>query len=127
MRIHIRDGDIHLHDTRTRLPFKYGIATMTSAPHLFLRLRVEVDGRPATGIASDGLAPKWFTKDPARPIEEETHEMLRVIENALRLAVGMKADSAFDAWLAVHQAQSEWGKREGLPPLLTQFGTSLVE
>jgi hypothetical protein len=127
MKVHIRDGDIHLHDTRTRLPFKYGIATMTSAPHLFLRLRVEVDGKMATGIAADGLAPKWFTKDPARPIEEESHEMLRVIENALRLAVGLRADSAFDAWSAVHRAQSAWGKTEGLPPLLTQFGTSLVE
>jgi hypothetical protein len=127
MKVHIQGGDIRLHDTQTRLPFKYGIATMTSAPHLFLRLRVEVDGRPSTGIAADGLPPKWFTKDPARPISEETHEMLRVIENALRLAAGIKAHTPFDAWLAVHGTQSVWGKAERLPPLLTQFGTSLVE
>jgi hypothetical protein len=127
MKVHVREGDIHLLDVRTRMPFKYGIATMTSTPHLFLRLRVEVDGKLATGISADHLPPKWFTKDPARPIAEETHEMLHVIENALRLAVGMKADTAFEAWLAVLQAQSEWGKTERLPPLLTQFGASLVE
>jgi hypothetical protein len=127
MKVHIREGDIHLLDVRTRMPFKYGIATMTSTPHLFLRLRVEVDGKLTTGIAADHLPPKWFTKDPARPVEEETHEMLRVIENALRLAVGVKADTPFDAWLAVHQAQAKWGKAEQLPALLTQFGTSLVE
>src|SRR5262249_11169008 len=127
MKVHIRDGDIHLHDTKTRLPFKYGIATMTSAPHLFLRLKVEVDGQPATGIAADGLAPKWFTKDPNRPLAEETHEMLRVIENALRLAVRVQAETPFDAGLQVHEAQSSWGRSERLPPLLTQFGTSLVE
>src|SRR5262245_30975597 len=103
MTVHIRTGDIHLHDTKTRLPFHYGIATMTSAPHLFLRLGVEVAGRLATGIAADGLAPKWFTKDPDRPLVEETHEMLRVIENALRLAKGVRGRTPFDAWLQVQE------------------------
>src|SRR5437016_3809571 len=32
MKIHIREGDIHLTNLRTRLPFKYGIVTMTSTP-----------------------------------------------------------------------------------------------
>src|SRR6266849_4226696 len=127
MNLHIQDGDIHLLDIRTRMPFKYGIATMTSTPHLFLRLHVEVGGKPATGIAADHLPPKWFTKDPDRPVGHETHEMLRVVEKALRLAVGLRADSAFDAWLQHQEAQSAWGRDEHLPPLLTQFGTSLVE
>jgi hypothetical protein len=127
MNVHIREGDIHLLDVRTRMPFKYGIATMTSTPHLFLRLRAEVDGKLTTGIAADHLPPKWFTKDPARPVEEETHEMLRVIENALRLAVGVRGDTPFDASAAVSKAQESWGSKSGLPPLLTQFGSSLVE
>jgi hypothetical protein len=127
MNVHIRGGDIHLLDIRTRMPFKYGIATMTSTPHLFLRLKVQVDGKPATGIAADHLPPKWFTKDPDRPVGEETHEMLRVAEKALELAVGLRADCAFDAWLQHQQAQSAWGRDEQLPSLLTQFGTSLVE
>jgi hypothetical protein len=127
MKVRIGDGDIHLLDTRTRLPFRYGIATMTSAPHLFLRLHVEVDGRLSSGITADGLPPKWFTKEPARPIADEIEEMLRVIEQALHLAVGVEAESPFDAWLQVYRAQSSWGKSKGLPPLLTQFGASLVE
>lgn len=127
MKVHIRDGDIHELDARTRLPFRYGIVTMTSAPQLFLRLRVEVDGKPAAGIAADGLPPKWFTKDPKRPIDEETEEMRRVIASALRLAAGLRADSPFDAWRQLAEAQSAWGEKEELPPLLTQFGTSLVE
>src|SRR5919204_1461808 len=106
MIVHLRDGDIHLLDIGTRMPFKYGIATMTRTPHLLLRLRVEVNGTPATGVAADHLPPKWFTKDPSRPLAEETHEMLRVVENALRQALGVRADSPFDAWLRVHQAQS---------------------
>src|SRR5262245_1458434 len=127
MRIHIRDGDIHLTDVRTRMPFKYGIATMTEAPHAFVRLRVEVDGRPATGVSADTLPPKWFTKDPNRPVDDEVAEMLRVIEQAVRLAPGTRADSPFDAWRQLWDAQAAWGQGEGLPALLVHFGTSLVE
>jgi hypothetical protein len=127
MDIRIADGDIHLLDIRTRMPFKYGIATMTRSPHAFVRLRAEVDGRQSVGIAADHLPPKWFTKDPARPPDDEVAEMLDVIEHALRLGVGLRADSAFAAWRALWDAQHAWGTARGLPPLLTHFGTSLVE
>src|SRR5262249_32414084 len=126
MKVHIRDGDIHLHDTRTRLPFKYGIATMTSAPHLFLRLRVEAEGKLSTRLAADGLPPKWLTTDPNRGIGEELHEMLRVIEHALQVAIGVTADSVFGAWEQIRYSQFKWGIQERLPELLTQFGTSLA-
>jgi L-alanine-DL-glutamate epimerase-like enolase superfamily enzyme len=127
MNLRIHHGDIFLLDVRTRLPFKYGIATMTRTPHAFVRLRLEVDGKPATGIAADHLPPKWFTKDPAKPIEEEIAEMLRVIAHALELAAGLRASSPFDAWRQLYEAQAGWGRQAQLPPLLTQFGTSLVE
>src|SRR5262249_12479601 len=67
------------------------------------------------------------TKDPARPIEEDIEEMLRVITHALELAAGLRAPSPFDAWRQLNEAQAGWGRRVQLPPLLTQFGTSLVE
>src|SRR5262249_40748319 len=119
--------DVFLLDVRTRLPFKYGIATVTRAPHAFVRVRLDVDGQPASGIAADLLPPKWFTKDPAKAIEDEIEEMLRVMTHALGLAAGLRAPSPFDAWCRLNEAQADWGRREQLPPLLTQFGTSLVE
>jgi hypothetical protein len=127
MNIHIHHGDVFLLDVRTRLPFRYGIVTMTRTPHAFVRIRLEVDGKPAAGIAADHLPPKWFTKDPAKPIEEEIEEMLRVITHALELVAGMRAASPFEAWRQLNEAQADWGRGTHLPPLLTQFGTSLVE
>ena len=70
MKIHICDGELYLTDLQTRMPFKYGIATMTRTPHVFLRLQVEVDGQRHTGISADSLPPKWFTKDPDRALDE---------------------------------------------------------
>lgn len=127
MRITIHEGDIHLLDLKTRMPFKYGIATMTEAPHAFVRLVVEVGGQRSTGIAADLLPPKWFTKDPARGLHDEIEEMLSVIEQAVRLAVGIRAASPFEAWWCVQEQQRRWGDDKKLPPLLSQFGSSLVE
>ncbi len=63
MTIRVLDSQLYVHNMRTRFPFRYGIASMTALPHLFVRLLVEVDGVEQWGIASDGLAPKWFTKN----------------------------------------------------------------
>src|SRR5438105_848754 len=109
MTIRILGGDIHLLDLRTRMPFKYGIATMTSTPHAFVRLSVVVAGQPSVGIAADHLPPKWFTKDPARPIADEVDDMLRVIDHAVQTAAGIRADSPFDAWRQLDASQSDWG------------------
>jgi hypothetical protein len=86
-----------------------------------------VNDRPAVGIAADHLPPKWFTKDPDRPIAGEVVEMRRVIDHAVEAAAGIRADSPFEAWRQLWDVQDEWGRGEGLPPLLTHFGTALVE
>jgi hypothetical protein len=125
--IHIHRGDIHLIDLQTRMPFKYGIATMTRCPHAFVRLHLEADGQAASGIAADHLPPKWFTKVPDKPLDVEIAEMLRVIEHAVFIAGGTVADTPFDAWRQLYAKQDAWGRSEKLPALLVQFGTSLVE
>ena len=48
--------------TRTRFPFRYGIASMTDVPQVFLRAQISVEGKRQAGLAAEGLPPKWFTK-----------------------------------------------------------------
>src|SRR4026209_696805 len=73
--------------TRTRFPFRYGIASMTDVPHLFVRARIVAAGSLATGLASEGLPPKWFTKDPATTFAQDLPDMLEQIGHAAALAV----------------------------------------
>lgn len=123
----IQAGDIHLLHLQTRMPFKYGIATMTRTPHAFVRMRLETAGRISTGIAADVLPPKWFTKNPERDIHDEVLEMAQVIQHAVQLAIGLEANTVFELWQKVWAAQDAWGRQQKLPPLLVHFGTSLVE
>lgn len=127
MTILIKNADIHLIDLNTRVPFKYGIATLTSAPHVFIRVELEIDNRTSFGVSADHLPPKWFTKEPEKSLEEEIEDMLDVVLHALKIAPGLKAENAFDLWGQILEKQIEWGESKKYPPLLYKFGVSLVE
>jgi L-alanine-DL-glutamate epimerase-like enolase superfamily enzyme len=125
--IRVLAAQLYRADLQTRMPFKYGIATMTHVPHVFLRLTCEIEGRTHAGIAADHLPPKWFTKDPARDPADEIAEMIRVIRQAMRAAESIVAPTVFAFWRELYAQQATWGVASHLPPLLAHFGTSLVE
>ena len=128
MTLRVRTTELFLHNLRARMPFRYGIATMTRVPHLFLRLTLEVGGCPHAGFAADHLPPKWFTKNPGTPYENDVVDMLEVIRHACAMAGGAgEADSVFALWQAIYAAQKTWAVARAFPPLLWGFGVSLVE
>ena len=113
---------------RTRFPFQYGIASMTELPHVFLILHVEIDGQPGAGIASEGLPPKWFTKDPTTRFEEDLPLMLGALRSAIEKVRSIPApDSVFGVWRQLYQLQDTWAGEYDVPPLLAHLGTALVE
>lgn len=129
MTFRLHDTHFHVLPMRTRFPFKYGIASMTALPHLFVTAEMTVDGREIRGIASEGLPPKWFTKDPATLFEQDLAEMLAVIQNASRIAGNAAATpiAYFAWWQALYQEQTQWAALKGVPPLLANLGVSLME
>ena len=50
---------------------------MTSLPHVFLCVEVDFGGKIVKGISSEGLPPKWFTKNPDTTFEEDLPEMAK--------------------------------------------------
>ncbi|HEY8743170.1 MAG TPA: hypothetical protein VIU62_08735 [Chloroflexota bacterium] len=124
----VLETSLHILHMRARLPFRYGIATLTALPHLFVRVDLEVNGARQTGVASDGLAPKWFTKDPTTSFAADVADMLTVIEHAAALAQGQgPAASVFALWQQIDASQRRWAAEQGFPSLLVSFGISLIE
>lgn len=126
-RLRLLQATLHRTPTRTRMPFRFGIAVMTQAPHVFLHGTYEIDGVTVTGVAAEGLLPKWFDKTPEKDAEQELDEMLLVIRQAVALAAGIAPTTAFDFWRQLYAAQLRWSAARGLPPLLAHFGVSMVE
>ena len=128
MKFQILRFDGHILNLRARMPFRFGISTMTFAPHLFLRIELSIDGQRAWGIAADHLPPKWFTKNPQTSFRDDVTEMLRVIHRAAEVAVQLPpSTSLYALWQQLYANQAAWIEAEKLPPLLGFFGVSLVE
>ena len=125
--IRLLSAELFRLELHARMPFRYGIATMTDVPQIIARLTFELDGVTETGLAADLLPPKWFTKDPTRALGEEIDEMLRVIDAAVTSARTLRAATPFAFWRELYAAQAAWAAKEKLPPLLSNFGTSFVE
>jgi L-alanine-DL-glutamate epimerase-like enolase superfamily enzyme len=73
-------------DVRLRMPFRFGVVTLTRAPQAFAVARIHLqDGREADGAAAELLVPKWFDKNPALS-NEDNFEQLRASMRAARKA-----------------------------------------
>ncbi len=125
--IELTDVELRRADLRTRLPFRYGVATLTETPHAFVTVHLRLDGAASTGFAADHLPPKWFTKNATRPVDEEIAELEAVLHTAARLARGLRGATVFDLWLELHRRVEAARAAPGWAPLLAHFGTSLVE
>lgn len=125
--ITLKAAELFRFEHRARIPFRYGIATMTECPHAIVRLAFEIDGVTEIGVAADHLPPKWFTKDPQRALEDEVDEMLRVLRAAVKHARAIRGATPFAFWRELYEAQAAWATQHNLPPLLSNFGTTFVE
>src|SRR5687768_11586261 len=113
--------DLRVHNMHLRMPFRYGIVTLTALPHLFVTLEAEVDGKRARGIAADHLPPKWFTKNPSTHFRDDLVEMVDCIRAACRHAQEAGAhETVFDWWGHVYGLQKNWAAK-AYPPLLWGF------
>jgi hypothetical protein len=128
MTISVQHASCTLLPMRTRMPFRYGIATVRELQHLILRVTAAVDAQQTEGMSADHLAPRWFVKDPTLTLEQETQLLLRAIRHACDLACEEgEAPTPFDLWRQVYHAQMDWANAEGVAPLVASFGVSLVE
>lgn len=125
--LRLLSATLHRTPTRTRMPFRFGIAVMTEAPHVFLHGTFAIDNRVSTGVAAEGLLPKWFDKNPEKSADQEIEEMLLVIRQAVTFAQEISAPTAFAFWLQLYERQMAWATSNGLPALLAHFGVSMVE
>jgi len=112
-----------------RLPFRFGVVTLTACPQAFVRVRIRTeDGREAEGAAAELLAPKWFDKNLALSNEDnfdQLRDSLALARDAYLAAPG--ARSAFGHFAAHYQGQIEAGAARQLNPLVACFGPALLD
>ena len=102
-------------DVRLRMPFRFGVVTLTEAPQAFVRARIRLqDGREAEGASAELLAPKWFDKNPALS-NEDNFEQLRNSTRAAR-----------ERYLA-NGTRTAWAHSAPTKGLVENYGPALID
>ncbi|TWO68408.1 mandelate racemase [Caenimonas sedimenti] len=114
---------------KLRLPFRFGVVTLTECPQAFARVRVEAaDGTSHWGAAAELMAPKWFDKNLALS-NEDNFDHLRAVLRLAREAYLSDASGAspFGHFARQHDAHAVEGAKRGFNPLLASYGPALLD
>lgn len=125
----LREVELYERDVTLRLPFRFGVVTLTECPQLFVRARIETaGGRSGWGLAAEMLAPKWFDKNLALTNEDNFDQLRLSTKTASELYRGDRiARTAFGLFEAHYRAQIDIGREMGLNALIACYGPALLD
>lgn len=125
----LREIELYERPVKLRLPFRFGVVTLTECPQAFVRARIELaDGSSHWGASAEMMAPKWFDKNLALS-NEDNFDQLR---GSMRIASAAylsdpSAATAFGFFARHYDACLSQGALQGFNPLLASYGPALVD
>ena len=121
--------DLYERPVVLRLPFRFGVVTLTECPQAFVRARIEMsDGTGKWGASAELMAPKWFDKNLALSNEDNFNQLRDVLTLAREayLSDGSAA-SAFGHFARHHGAHLAASMQRGYNSLLASYGPALLD
>jgi hypothetical protein len=113
---------------RLRMPFRFGVVTVTQGRQAVLRARIRLeDGTEHWGIAAESLVAKWFDKDPALSDAQNEHQLRRALEIAEAATLAAGANTAFGHFADTYAEVAAAAAREKLNPLVASYGRALLD
>ncbi|WP_322997743.1 enolase C-terminal domain-like protein [Castellaniella sp.] len=128
-RLGIEAIELYERPVRLRLPFRFGVVTLTECPQAFARVRVRgPDGRAAWGASAELMAPKWFDKNLQLSNEDNFRQLRTVLWTArdAYLSDSLPA-TAFGHFARHHHAHEDACVARGFNPLLANYGPALLD
>jgi hypothetical protein len=113
---------------RLRLPFRFGVITVTHGRQAVIRARIALeDGTQHWGVAAETLAAKWFDKDPRWTDAQNEHQLRRSLELACEASLAAGLNTAFGHYADAYAPHVAACGAESLNPLVASFGRALVD
>ncbi|MBA3773074.1 MAG: hypothetical protein H0X13_11455 [Ramlibacter sp.] len=128
-RFAVREIELYERPVVLRLPFRFGVVTLTQCPQAFARARIEfADGSGAWGAAAEMMAPKWFDKNLQLSNEDNFGQLRGVLTMARRAYLGDASPaSAFGHFARHHESHLQAAQARGFNPLLASYGPALID
>jgi hypothetical protein len=127
-RLRLLAADFFERPVKLRLPFRFGVVTLTEAPQVFVRARVRLaDGREGEGVSAEMLAPKWFDKSPALTNERNFDQLRHSLAMARQSLLAAGENTPFGLSAASDGPHHDACAAAGLNGLVASFGLALID
>ena len=111
-----------------RMPFRFGVVTLTAAPQAYVRASIRLaDGRHGVGAAAEMMAPKWFDKSPGLSDEDNIGQLRDSLAIAREAYLAGDANTAFGHWHENYAPQITRCALRGLNGLVACYGPALID
>jgi hypothetical protein len=128
-RVTVREVRFAEREVRLRMPFRFGVVTLTESPQVFVRARVALpDGREAWGMAAEMLAAKWFDKNAALSNEDNYAQLRTSLTLAAeRYLADPMPRTPFEIFGAHYGGHVAACAARQLNPLVAGYGPALLD
>ncbi|MDP1906819.1 MAG: mandelate racemase, partial [Hyphomicrobium sp.] len=117
MKVKLDQVDVFERDVRLRLPFRFGVITVTESIHAIVRVRISLaDGRTSEGVAAEALGAKWFEKSPAFTDAQNLDQLRQSLDIAIDHYKARGFDTPFGLFASTYRQQHARGAELGLNP-----------
>src|SRR5262245_17731188 len=102
-------------DVSLRLPFRFGVITVTHATQAVIRVTVALEGGGSSvGVAAENLAAKWFDKNPAFSDAQNLEQLRQSLALSIALYRGQGWSTPFGFYRQSYAEQIARGAELGL-------------
>jgi hypothetical protein len=127
-RVRLLEARFFERPVRLRLPFRFGVVTLTEAPQVFVRARIRLrDGREGEGVSAELMVPKWFDKSPELSHEQNFAQLRRALSIARTALLDAGEGTLFGLSAAVESEIHIACAQEKLGGLIASFGLALLD
>jgi hypothetical protein len=127
-RLKLVDVERYERDVRLRLPFRFGVTTVTQVTQAVIRATIILpDGRTENGVAAETLAAKWFDKNLALSDEQNLDQLRQSLEIAIELYRARGFDTPFGLYSGTYGEQLARAIALDLNPLVASYGPALLD
>ena len=128
MKVKLEAVDRFERDHRLRLPFRFGVITVTQGTQAIVRVRIALeDGRHGEGVAAEALGAKWFEKSPEFSDAQNLDQLRQALQLAVELYGARGLDTPFGLYAGSYRQQIARGAELGLNPLVASYGPALLD
>ena len=128
MKVKVEQVDRFERDVRLRLPFRFGVITVTESIHAIIRVQVSLaDGRSSEGVAAEALGAKWFEKSPSFTDAQNLDQLRQSLDIAIDHYKAQGFATPFGLFASTYRMQQARGAELGLNPLVASYGPALLD